>query len=149
MRSQIYNIIILSIKPIHLTKSTSHGIVRSGIRKVKLTFILCFGSNRNAFYLYRATSATFAAALIVYMHSCERGVAILRFYPCPAVYICFRKLKKLFISQVNSFPSVTWIVASFQQVARLLGCRFSTQTFVAQISNQKQPNKKNYNLHKF
>ena len=30
--------------------------VRTARQKVKLTFILCFGSNNNAFYLYRATS---------------------------------------------------------------------------------------------
>ena len=29
--------------------------VRTASRKVKLTFILCFGSNKNAFYLYMAT----------------------------------------------------------------------------------------------
>ena len=31
--------------------------VRTVRRNVKLTLILCFGSNRNAFHLYRATSA--------------------------------------------------------------------------------------------
>ena len=31
--------------------------VRTARREVKLKCILCFGSNRNAFYLYRATSA--------------------------------------------------------------------------------------------
>ena len=31
-------------------------VVRTVSRKVKLTFILCFGSSSNTFYLYRATS---------------------------------------------------------------------------------------------
>ena len=35
--------------------------VRYAMLKVKLTFILCFGSNSNAFYLYRATSAAYSS----------------------------------------------------------------------------------------
>ena len=50
-------------------------------------FILRFGSNRNASYLFRATSAT--APLIVRMHSNERGVAIALIYPNPAISFFF------------------------------------------------------------
>ena len=38
-------------------------------RKVKLTFILCFSSNSNAFYLYRATSAV-CSSTPCYGHAC-------------------------------------------------------------------------------
>ena len=63
------------------------SIVRTTRHKVKLMFILCFGSNRNAFYLYMATSAAGSSTPCkMCMHGYIRNVATVRIYQYPAVF---------------------------------------------------------------
>ena len=47
-------------------------------------FILRFGSNSNAFYLYRAISAACSSTSRCAHGSYKKGVVILRIYPYPA-----------------------------------------------------------------
>ena len=54
-------------------------------RKVKLTFILHFGSNRNAFYLYTVTSAACSSTPCDAHRGYIRGVATVSIYPYPAL----------------------------------------------------------------
>ena len=61
--------------------------VRTVRRNVKLTLILCFGSNRNAFYLYRATSAVCSSTLVMHMHGYIRDLATVRNYQYTAVFL--------------------------------------------------------------
>ena len=62
------------------------GSVRTASHEVKLTFILCFGSNRNAFYLYMGTSVA-SSSTPCYVHAwVYKGCGYLRNYPYPAVH---------------------------------------------------------------
>ena len=56
------------------------NIVRIASREVKLTFILCIGSNGNVFYLY-----TVAAPFVLRMCDYTRDVATVRIYPYPVM----------------------------------------------------------------
>ena len=56
--------------------------VRSVSCDVNLPFILCFGSNGNAFYLYMATSVACSSTRI---HGYTGGVATVRVLPYPAL----------------------------------------------------------------
>ena len=51
---------------------------------VKLTFILCFSSNSNAFYLYRLTGAACSSIPYSVHAQLRKGVAIVWVYPYPA-----------------------------------------------------------------
>ena len=64
-------------------------VVRTAIRKVrkvKLTFILCFSSNSNVFYLYRATSAACSSTPYTCTCTTVKGVWLLYHYPAMLLF---------------------------------------------------------------
>ena len=71
----------------HMVPKEDTCSIRTASREVKLMFILHFGSNRSAFYLYMVTSAACSSIpyYIMHMHGYIRGVATVRIYPYPAV----------------------------------------------------------------
>ena len=79
--------------------------VRTASREAKLTFIPCFGSNRNAFCLYTVTSVACSTPFVMHMRDYTRGVATVRIYPYPALLMTLNIISFSLLWQMLAFKS--------------------------------------------